>query len=162
VVTSPASSVKKAGKQRAGRANHVTGLYLEDLSVGQSASRTHKVTEADIAAFAQVSGDHNPLHMDEAYARTTLFGGRIAHGMLAASYISATLGCDLPGPGAVYVSQGLRFRRPVRIGDEVVTRVAVAAIDADKARVTLETTCQVDGKAVVEGEAVVMVPRRGG
>lgn len=139
----------------------MTGLYLEDLSIGQSASRTYTVTEADITAFAHVSGDQNPLHMDEAYASATPFGGRIAHGMLAASYISATLGCDLPGPGAIYVSQDLRFRRPVRIGDEVVTRVAVTAIDADKARVTLETTSSVDGKAVVEGEAVVMVPRRG-
>lgn len=140
----------------------MASLFLEDLSVGQSARRAHRVTEADVDAFAAVSGDHNPVHMDEAFAKTTRFGGRIAHGMLAAGYVSAVLGNELPGPGAVYVSQSLRFRRPVRIGDEVVTRVAVAAIDEAKGRVTLETTCEVDGKAVVDGEAVVVVPRRGG
>lgn len=140
----------------------MAGYCLEDLSVGQSARRTHAVTEADIQAFAAVSGDDNPLHLDEAYAATTAFKGRIAHGMLSASYISAILGVDLPGAGAIYLSQNLRFRRPVRIGDTVETEVTVAAIDADKARVTLETVCSVAGKTVVDGEAVVMVARRGG
>jgi 3-hydroxybutyryl-CoA dehydratase len=138
------------------------GLCLEDLSVGQSASRTRTVTEADIEAFAAVTGDHNPVHMDEAYAATTPFKGRIAHGMLSAGYISAVLGVDLPGPGAIYLSQSLRFRRPVRIGDTVEARVRITAIDADKARVTLVTVCSVGGKPVVDGEAVVMVSRRGG
>lgn len=138
----------------------MSGLYLEDLSVGQSAERVHEVTEADIAAFAAVSGDTNPLHMDEAYAATTQFKGRIAHGMLGASYLSALLGNDLPGPGSVYLSQNLRFRRPIRIGDVVTSRVRVTAIDEDKARVTLETTCLVDDKTAVDGEAVVMVARR--
>jgi len=136
------------------------GFRLEDLSVGQSAEQAHTVTEADIAAFAAVSGDTNPLHMDEAYAATTAFKGRIAHGMLGASFISAILGNDLPGPGSVYLNQSLRFRRPIRIGDVVTARVSVAVIDADKARVTLETLCLVDGKAAIEGEAVVMVERR--
>jgi len=140
----------------------LAGLRLEDLSVGQSAETVHTVTEADIAAFAAVSGDENPLHMDEAYAATTAFKGRIAHGMLGASYISAILGNDLPGPGSVYLNQTLRFRRPIRIGDVVTARVSVAAIDAEKARVTLETQCLVDGKAAIDGEAVVMVERRGG
>ena len=135
----------------------MAGLRLEDLSVGQSAETVHTVTEADIAAFAAVSGDTNPLHMDEAYAATTPFKGRIAHGMLGASYISAILGNDLPGPGSVYLNQSLRFRRPIRIGDVVTARVSVAAIDAEKARVTLETLCLVDGKAAIEGEAMVMV-----
>ena len=139
----------------------VGGLRLEDLSVGQSAERVHAVTEADIAAFAAVSGDTNPLHLDEAYAAKTPFKGRIAHGMLGASYLSAVLGTELPGPGSVYLSQSLRFRRPIRIGDVVTARVSVAAIDTDKARVTLETVCLVDGKAAIEGEAVVMVERRG-
>jgi 3-hydroxybutyryl-CoA dehydratase len=138
----------------------LSGLCLEDLSVGQSAERVHEVTEADIAAFAAVSGDTNPLHMDEAYAATTQFKGRIAHGMLGASYLSALLGNDLPGPGSVYLSQNLRFRRPIRIGDVVTSRVRVTAIDEDKARVTLETTCLVDDKTAVDGEAVVMVARR--
>ncbi len=136
------------------------GLYLEDLSVGQGAERVQAVTEADITAFAAVSGDTNPLHLDEAYAATTAFKGRIAHGMLGASYLSAVLGTELPGPGAVYLTQSLRFRRPIRIGDEVTARVRITAIDTDKARVTLETTCLVDDKAVLEGEAVVMVARR--
>ena len=135
----------------------MAGLRLEDLSVGQSAETVHTVTEADIAAFAAVSGDTNPLHMDEAYAATTPFKGRIAHGMLGASYITAILGNDLPGPGSVYLNQSLRFRRPIRIGDVVTARVSVAAIDAEKARVTLETLCLVDGKAAIEGEAMVMV-----
>jgi len=138
----------------------VDGLRLEDLSVGQSAERVHAVTEADIVAFAAVSGDTNPLHLDEAYAAKTPFKGRIAHGMLGASYLSALLGTELPGPGAVYLSQTLRFRRPIRIGDVVTARVRVVAIDTTKARVTLETTCLVDDKAAVEGEAVVMVERR--
>jgi 3-hydroxybutyryl-CoA dehydratase len=140
----------------------MAGFCLEELSVGQSARRSHVVTDADIHAFAAVSGDDNPLHLDEAYAASTPFKGRIAHGMLSASYISAVLGVDLPGPGAIYLSQSLRFRRPVRIGDVVETEVKVSAIDADKARVTLETVCSVAGKTVVDGEAVVMVARRGG
>ena len=134
---------------------------LEDLSIGQSAERRHVVAAADIDAFAAVSGDTNPVHLDETYAAGTRFGGRIAHGMLAASYLSAVLGVDLPGPGAIYLSQSLRFRRPVRIGDEVVARVTIAAIDAERGRVTLETVCLVADKSVVEGEAVVMVERRG-
>jgi len=135
------------------------GLALEEIEVGQSAERSHTVSEADLQAFADVSGDHNPVHLDEAYAATTVFKGRIAHGMLSAAYISATIAGDLPGPGSVYISQSLSFRRPVRIGDTVLTQVTVTAIDTEKARVTLKTQCLVNGKAVIEGEAVVMVPR---
>jgi 3-hydroxybutyryl-CoA dehydratase len=140
----------------------LSGFYLEDLSIGQSAERSHVVTEADIAAFAAVSGDDNPVHLDEAFAAKTQFGGRIAHGILSATYISAILGVQLPGPGSIYLSQSLRFRRPVRIGDEVTARAVVSAIDTAAARVTLETSCSVAGKTVIEGEAVVMVLRRGG
>ena len=140
----------------------MAGFCLEDMSVGQSAERTHVVSEADITAFAEVSGDHNPVHMDEAFAAATRFQGRIAHGMLSAAYISAVLGETLPGHGAIYLSQSLNFRRPVRIGDEVVARVTVTALDPDKARVSLDTGCLVGGKAVLEGEAVLMVSRRGG
>lgn len=138
------------------------GLRLEDLSLGQSAEVSHVVTDADIRAFAAVSGDNNPVHLDEAYAAATPFKTRIAHGMLSAGYISAVLGTRLPGPGAIYISQTMNFKRPVRIGDEVITRATVSAIDAERARVTLATVCEVAGKAVVEGEAVVMVPRREG
>ena len=136
------------------------GLNFEDLSVGQSAEMTHVVTAAVIDAFAAVSGDTNPVHLDEAYASQTQFQGRIAHGMLSAAYISAVLGTRLPGPGAIYLNQSLRFRRPVRIGDEVTARVTVEALDERRGQATLATVCLVGGKAVVEGEATIMVPRR--
>jgi 3-hydroxybutyryl-CoA dehydratase len=134
--------------------------FLEDIAVGDSASCTHTVTESDIAAFASVSGDTNPVHLDAAYAAGTLFKERIAHGMLSAGYISALLGTRLPGPGAIYLSQTLAFKRPVKIGDSVETAVSVTALDEAKARVTLKCTCLVAGKAVLEGEAVVLAPRR--
>jgi 3-hydroxybutyryl-CoA dehydratase len=140
----------------------VTGLFLEDLSVGQSAELARTVTAEDLVAFAAVTGDHNPVHLDEAYAAATPFGGRIAHGMLSGGYISAVIAGKLPGPGAIYVSQTLRFRRPVRIGDTVSARAEITGIDAARARVTLKTTCSVAGKAVVDGEAEIMVPRRNG
>jgi 3-hydroxybutyryl-CoA dehydratase len=138
----------------------VQGLFFEDLQVGQSAEMTRTVTEADIQAFAAVSGDTNPVHLDEAYAQTTSFQGRIAHGMLSAAYISAVIGTKLPGPGAIYLSQSLKFRRPVRIGAAVVTKVTVEALDERRGHATFATVCQVDGKSVVEGEALIMVPRK--
>jgi 3-hydroxybutyryl-CoA dehydratase len=138
----------------------VQGLYFDELSVGQSAEMSRVVGEADIEGFAEVSGDSNPLHLDEAYAKTTTFGERIAHGMLSGAYISAVLGTKLPGPGAIYLSQSLRFRRPVRIGDLVVARATVKSLDAARGHVTLETVCEVGGKTVVDGEALVIAPRR--
>ena len=137
------------------------GLFFEDLSVGASAEMSRQVSAADIEAFAEVSGDVNPVHLDAAYAATTPFGERIAHGMLSAAYISAVLGTKLPGPGAIYLSQSLRFRRPVKIGDLVTARATVTALDEQKGRVTLETVCIVDGKTVADGEALVIAPRRG-
>jgi 3-hydroxybutyryl-CoA dehydratase len=134
--------------------------YLEDLKVGDTAETSHVVTDADIQAFAAVSGDHNPMHLDEAYAASTRFKGRIAHGMLAGAYISALLGMELPGPGSIYVSQTMSFKRPVRIGDEVTTRLTVEAIDLEKGLVTIATACLVKNKAVVDGQAVVMPARR--
>ena len=136
------------------------GAFLEELEVGQTAELKRTVAEGDLTAFAAVTGDDNPLHLDEAYAAATPFKGRVAHGMLSAGYISAVLGTKLPGPGAVYVSQSLSFRRPVRIGDEVTAEAEVTAIDAARGRVTFKTRCAVAGKTVVEGEAVVSVPRR--
>ena len=138
------------------------GLFLEDLSVGQSSSLTKTVDEKGIEAFAEVTGDNNPVHLDEAYAATTPFKTRIAHGMLSAGYISAVIGTQLPGPGAIYIGQTLRFKRPVKIGDEVTATATITEIDTEKARVTLETVCTVGGKPVVEGEATIMVPRREG
>lgn len=137
------------------------GLFFEDLSVGQSAETTKVVTANDVEAFAAVSGDTNPVHLDEAYAKTTTFQTRIAHGMLSGAYISAVIGTKLPGPGAIYLSQSMRFRRPVKLGDAVVSRVTVQELDARRGHATLATVCQVDGKTVVDGEAVIMVPRKG-
>ncbi len=137
------------------------GLSIEDLFVGQRSELTRTVTEADILGFAEVTGDRNPLHLEQEYAETTAFGTRIAHGMLTAGYISAVIGTQLPGPGAIYLRQSLRFRRPVRIGDTVTARVEVASIHASRARVTLATACFVDGEVVLDGEAEVLAPRRG-
>lgn len=136
------------------------GFNFEELTVGQAAEMSRVVGAADIEAFAEVSGDNNPVHLDDDYAKTTPFGERIAHGMLSAAYVSAILGTKLPGPGAIYLSQSLRFRRPVKIGDLVVARATVTALDDAKGRVTLETVCEVSGKVVMDGEAVVIAPRR--
>ena len=135
-------------------------VYLDDLSVGQSAQMVRTVTEADIVLFAQVSGDNNPVHLDEAFAAQTPFKTRIAHGMLSAAYISAVIGTQLPGPGTIYMQQALRFKRPVKIGDEVTTIATVTEIDPVKGRVSIDTVCLVGGKPVIEGEALVMAPRK--
>lgn len=141
-------------------ADDQAGRFVEDLAVGQTASYAKTVTEADIVLFAGVSGDTNPVHLDEDYARATPFKTRIAHGMLSASFISAVLGTKLPGPGAVYVSQSLAFKAPVRIGETVRARATVTKID--RRRVTLATTCHIGDTLVVEGEAVIMMPSRAG
>ena len=135
-------------------------MFFEDIAVGDSAELIKTVTEADILGFAEISGDRNPLHLDEAYARTTQFQGRIAHGMLSGALISAVFGMRLPGPGSIYVAQSLRFKRPVRIGDAVLSRCEVIALAPDKTQVTFRTTCSVGGKLVVDGEATLMVPGR--
>ena len=136
------------------------GLFIEDLRVGMNASFSKTVTEADILLFAGVSGDTNPVHLDQVYAESTPFGGRISHGLLSSSFISAVLGTKLPGPGAIYVSQSLAFKAPVRAGDTVTARATVAEIWLDKRRVRLITQCLVDDGVVIDGEAVVMVPTR--
>ncbi len=135
-------------------------VYLDELSVGQSAQMVRNVTEADIVLFAQVSGDNNPVHLDEAFAAQTPFKTRIAHGMLSAAYISAVIGTQLPGPGTIYMQQALRFKRPVKIGDEVTTIATISEIDPVKGRVSIDTVCLVGGKPVIEGEALVMAPRK--
>ncbi len=134
--------------------------YFEDLEVGQAAAATHLIEARDIEAFGHAVGDLNPVHFDEAYAATTPFGGRIAHGMLAGGYISALIAGALPGPGSIYKSQTLDFLRAVRIGDELVVRVEITALNEAKAQVTLSTVCTVGRKAMVRGEAVVTAPRR--
>jgi 3-hydroxybutyryl-CoA dehydratase len=141
-------------------ATAANGVFFEDLSVGQEASLSKTVSEADIVAFAEISGDRNPVHIDAQYAAGTMFKERIAHGMLSAAYISAVFGMKLPGPGAIYISQTLNFKAPVKIGDTVVTTVKVIELIAEKKRARFETVCSVNGKAVVQGEAVLMVPAR--
>jgi 3-hydroxybutyryl-CoA dehydratase len=136
-------------------------LCIEDLKAGMDASYEREVTEADIIAFAAVSGDINPMHLDEAYAAATDFKGRIAHGMLTASYISTVIGTQLPGPGAIYLSQTLRFMAPVRIGDVVRAVVRVIHLDPRRRRARLACFCYVGPNVVLEGEANVKVPSRG-
>lgn len=140
---------------------HPTGGYiLDELSVGMTAEKHVPVTEARIGLFAEASDDFNPVHMDEAFASKTAYRGRIAHGLLSASFGSAVVGTILPGAGAIYLSQTLAFHKPVRIGDVVTARVSVAAIDSESARVTLRCAGYVGEELIMDGEAVVRVPRR--
>ena len=136
------------------------GYKFEDLSLGMSHETHHVITEKDIELFAEVSGDRNPLHMDEEFAKQTPFGQRIAHGALTASYISGILGNNLPGPGSIFTGLSMRFRRPVFIGSNVTVRVEVSEMQPRGNRVTLKVSCIVDGKAAISGEAQVMVPSR--
>ena len=142
-------------------ADTMSSYFFEDLELGMEASHEKTVSEDDIASFAEVSGDYNPVHMDEDYATGTFFKSRIAHGMLTASFISTVLGTRLPGPGCIYLSQNLRFLAPVRIGDTVKALARVASLDMTKRRAQFACHCEVNGKIVVEGEAMVFVPSRG-
>jgi 3-hydroxybutyryl-CoA dehydratase len=134
--------------------------YFEDLELGMEASLAKTVSAADILAFAEITGDWNPLHLDADFAAKTVFREPIAHGMLTAGYISAVFGSTMPGPGAIYVSQTLNFRAPVKIGDKVMAKVKVVELYPAKRRVRFDCVCSVDGKPVLEGEAVLMVPAR--
>ncbi len=134
--------------------------HFEDLEVGMEATFSRAVSEKDIASFAEVTGDKNPVHLDAEYAAKTMFKAPIAHGMLTAGYISAVFGMELPGPGAIYVSQTLNFRAPVRIGDQVIAKVKVAELIPAKKRARFDCTCAVGDKVVLEGEAILMVPSR--
>jgi 3-hydroxybutyryl-CoA dehydratase len=133
---------------------------FEDLHLGLEARMVRTVQPGDILAFADISGDYNPVHLDPAYAATTPFKTPIAHGMLTAAYVSAIFGTDLPGPGCIYVSQTLNFRAPVRPGDSVVTTVRVIDLIEAKKRARFACQCTVGDKIVLEGEAILMVPGR--
>jgi 3-hydroxybutyryl-CoA dehydratase len=137
-----------------------TTHYFEDLSVGMRETLMKTVMNEDVIGFANLSGDHNPIHLSEHFARKTRFGERIAHGLYTASLISAVLGMYLPGPGAVYLSQTLNFRGPVRIGDVVTISVEVAELVPEGRRVLLRCECVVDNRVVLDGEARVSVPTR--
>jgi len=131
---------------------------IKDLSVGMSATMSKTVTEADIVLFAGVTGDFNPAHIDAEYAAQSMFKERIAHGMLSAGFISATLAMKMPGPGSIYLSQSLKFKAPVKIGDTVKTIVTITDINEKRKIIQLETNCSVGDTVVVVGEASLMKP----
>jgi 3-hydroxybutyryl-CoA dehydratase len=137
------------------------GYYFEDLEVGMTASFSKTITEADVLKFAELSGDMNPSHLNEKFARTTRMETRVAHGMLTASLISAVLGCKLPGPGCLYLNQTSNFWAPVMLGDTVTAQVVLRSLRPEKNLVEFETTCSVDDTLVVDGSALVWVPSRG-
>lgn len=133
---------------------------ITEMTVGQSASTAKTITEADILLFSAVSTDINPAHIDEEFSKGTIFGGRIAHGMLSAGLISAVLANQLPGPGTIYVGQTLKFKAPVKPGDTVTATVTVKELNVERNRVILDTVCTVNGKVVIEGEATMMPPKK--
>lgn len=133
---------------------------LEELEVGQSCTTVMVVTDADIVKFAEVTGDINPIHLDEAYAQKSIFEGRIAHGMISAGYISAIFGTRFPGAGSIFLSQSLKFKAPVRINDSVTTMVTITDLNERKKHVTLTCECKVGDIVVLTGEALLLVPRR--
>lgn len=135
-------------------------LYFEDLTIGLAEELRRVIAASDVVGFAEVTGDRNPIHLSEHFAAKTPFGHRIAHGLYTASLISAVLGTRLPGPGAIYISQTLNFRAPVKIGDEVVVRVEVAELVPERRRARLACTCSVAGEVVLDGEAWIKVPAR--
>jgi 3-hydroxybutyryl-CoA dehydratase len=139
--------------------DYIFEKYLfEDLYVGMETSSSNIITDHNIREFAMLSGDHNPVHLDDNYASTSRFKKRIAHGLMSASYFSALFGTRIPGPGCVYVAQSLQFKKPVYIDDEVVATVVIQAIDSDKRRVTFSTNCTVSNKVVISGSAELYVP----
>lgn len=135
--------------------NAINGYDIEDLTVGMSASFTKTLTDADITMFVGVSGDNNAVHIDDEFAATTPFKGRIAHGILTASFISAAIANRLPGPGVIYLGQNLKFKAPVRPGDTVKATVTVKEIDLARGRVSLATVCTVKDTVVIDGDALV-------
>jgi 3-hydroxybutyryl-CoA dehydratase len=136
------------------------GYTIEELKPGMSASYSKAVTEDDIQKFGEVTGDFNPVHFDESYAKSTIFRGRIAHGLLTAGYISTVLGTKMPGAGAIFMSASIRFKAPVRIGDVVTALCTVREVIAEKRRVICECVCKVGETTVIDAEAMLMVPAR--
>jgi 3-hydroxybutyryl-CoA dehydratase len=134
------------------------GLYFEDLEEGMKDAYAKTITNADIITFAGISGDTNPVHLNHEFASETMFEGQIAHGMLTASFISTVIGTKLPGPGCIYVSQSLRFKAPVKVGDTVTATCTVRKKIPEKHMIEMETVCSVGGKPVLDGEATILVP----
>ena len=156
----PKELIRQVYKQLEHDVTQQHGYYLEDLSIGMESSYEKTVSAQDIEAFAAVTGDTNPVHLDEAYAASTPFKARIAHGMLSAGLISTVLGTQLPGPGCIYLDQQIRFRAPVYINDTVVAKVTVEEINERRGRVSLKTQCYVNDKLVADGTASMMVDKK--
>lgn len=140
--------------------SNLHGYYVEDLEIGMSASTEKTISAADVATFAQISGDDNPIHVDEEYAKNSAFGKRIVHGMFSAALISAVAGTKLPGYGGVYLSQELKFRKPIFIDDTVVTKLTIEDINQRRGRITMKTEIFVKDVLVVSGEAIYMVDKK--
>ena len=140
--------------------DELMGYTFEELSEGMTDTFGKTITDADICIFAGVSGDTNPVHLNDEFAKASMFKTRIAHGMIGAAFISAVFGTKLPGPGCIYVSQTLKFKAPVRVGDTLMARVTVRKMIPGKKFVEFDTVCTVNGKNVIEGEAVIMVPSK--
>ncbi len=134
--------------------------FFEDIEVGMTADYRKTLTETDVVLFAGLTGDNNPMHIDDEFASATRFGGRIVHGLLTSSLLSSVIGMKLPGPGCIYMNQNLRFLKPVHIGETVTARTTVLEVFPEKQRVRMATECLVRGEKVLDGEATVWVPRR--
>lgn len=146
--------------QMSNSALSLQGYYFEDLKEGTADESSNTISADDIQIFADVTGDHNPLHLNPAYAETTMFKGCIAHGMLTASFISAVIGTRMPGPGCIYLSQSLKFKAPVRAGDTVKTVCTVTSLNSAKKFAEIQTQCFVGDTMVIDGSALIMVPSR--
>ena len=133
---------------------------IHEIQIGMTESSSHIITNQDIILFAKISGDKNPVHLDDKFAATTQFKKRIAHGLMSSSYFSALFGTRLPGRGCVYVSQNLNFKRPVYINDEVIAKIEVIGIDKEKRRVFFDTVCTVKGKTIIDGQAELYIPTK--
>ncbi len=152
---------KVAEAKRLKEANEkLHGYYFEDMEEGMEDAFAKTITNADIITFAGISGDTNPVHLNHEFASETLFEGRVAHGMLTASFISTVIGTKLPGPGCIYVSQDLRFKAPVKVGDTVTATCTVTRMIPEKRMIEMETICSVGGKTVLDGQATILVPSK--
>jgi 3-hydroxybutyryl-CoA dehydratase len=139
---------------------NIEGYKFEDLYIGMNATISRTITETDLRNFSGVCGDTNPMHLNEEYAQRTVFGGCIVHGMLTASLISAVIGTKLPGPGCIYLSQNLKFTAPVRVNDTVYAVATIKELITEKTRAIITTQCFVKNNLVIDGEAVIKVPRK--
>lgn len=159
-MTTGRTGTGKAANGAAASHDDLLGYTIEDLAPGMSAVFAKTITEADIVLFAGISGDINPVHLNHEFATETMFEGRIAHGMLTASFISTAIGTKLPGTGAIYLKQSLNFRAPVRAGDTVRARVTIKEVNPEKRQALLETVATVGDTVVIDGEALILVPSR--